>query len=385
MALAPDEAISHGYLGEALVRRGDRGRAGASFARALELSPGYEFAGFWLFDLRLEDGELDAAAETLAHLQSHVGGPFTLGRAAQLSARRKDEAGASGILLGLSQSAETEPWPFEAAMKAMKEAGWAAAAERLLRREIGTPGVNPLAAEAWMKACAERGEWKECREGLDSLRAAPPAWTRAAGEYLERLAAKRRTSDLRAFLKSERDRLAADDRSWGSAGYALNEAGLEREAVEWLSGWRDRKDVKPWMLLNLAVSLRAIGRSEEARAVSAAALGHPSDHATPDHRLWVAFEEAFEEGPASSPSVDVDALKPFYRCLRLLTLAVLEARKGAFDGAVARLREAAAAMPTYAKDPLLRAAYRRAVARIARSRGGVGGVLWGWFRRVFTV
>jgi hypothetical protein len=139
------------------------------------------------------------------------------------------------------------------------------------------------------------------------------------------------------------------------------------------------------MLLNLVVSLRAVGRGPEARSVSIAALELPMDHATLDHRLWVAFEDAIEGRGTGGAEVDVASLKPFYACLRALAMASLEAGQAGFEAAVVQLRMAAAAMPGYRKEPLLVAAYRRSVRRIAGSRGGAGGTLWGWYRFLFPI
>src|SRR5205085_2546693 len=66
---APARAISHGYRGEGRYRCGDRAGATEDFRRAFEMDPTYGFAGMFLFDLQLGDGELDAAAATLAALK----------------------------------------------------------------------------------------------------------------------------------------------------------------------------------------------------------------------------------------------------------------------------------------------------------------------------
>lgn len=88
--IAPNYTTALGCLGEARRAAGDRAGAKEAFARSLALAADYSFGGFHLFDLQVEDDEIDAAAATLEILKRHVGGDWVTAREVQLAIRRND-------------------------------------------------------------------------------------------------------------------------------------------------------------------------------------------------------------------------------------------------------------------------------------------------------
>src|SRR5947209_6686740 len=69
VACAPKNPAGYGHRGSAHLKLGDRAAARADFRRAIELAPGYAFAGLSLFDLDHEDGDLAAMAALLPSLE----------------------------------------------------------------------------------------------------------------------------------------------------------------------------------------------------------------------------------------------------------------------------------------------------------------------------
>ncbi|MCX7702007.1 MAG: tetratricopeptide repeat protein, partial [Gemmataceae bacterium] len=81
--LAPRDAMSFEYRGEARRAAGDHTGAKEDFRRAFEIDPEYMMAGLNLLDEQLADDELEEAAETLAILREHSDGPHVRLRAIQ--------------------------------------------------------------------------------------------------------------------------------------------------------------------------------------------------------------------------------------------------------------------------------------------------------------
>src|SRR5206468_4029217 len=61
----------------------------------------------------------------------------------------------------------------------------------------------------------------------------------------------------------------------------------------WMDGWDERDGVESWMLLNLAIALRGLGRLDEARQVHQHALEKARpDFTTAYHECWLALDDA---------------------------------------------------------------------------------------------
>jgi tetratricopeptide (TPR) repeat protein len=369
--LAPQNEAALGYLADAKLKSGDRAGAKADFRRSIELEPDYSLGTLTLFDLHFEDGELDAASSVLALAKKHIGGPYVLARDVQLAAKQKRIPEALDSLRAVCMLPTEHRWPLDASLRALAAAGASAQARETLLAAAMTEKVNPLAGGVWSRDCAEARLWKDCREGLARLEGRPGVWAEAASEFARGLATARETAQLDEFLSGETARLRQDTLTWGAVGNALESVGSPLRCVEWMSDWKTRKGVEPWMLSALVVSLRALERNAEALEVGRGALAMPPDHSYPLHRLWVAFEDAVggDAGAARAAAAEIDpeALSPYYRSLRHLLLAAL-------DASVDHLKSAAAAMPEYGKHAALRLAHRQALGRIARSQGGLKGI-----------
>src|SRR4030095_13456139 len=92
-----------------------------------------------------------------------------------------------------------------------------------------------------------------------------------------------------------------------------------------------------WALNGLAISLRHLGRPDEALRVSRRALQLPADHITPCHRAWVGIEAALD-GSLDEPEAEREALAPpaeskaFYDALALLARAAIVMRRSGRAG-----------------------------------------------------
>jgi predicted Zn-dependent protease len=377
--LAPSEAVPHAYLARALLGAGDRDGGKAELRRAMALDPGYGWAASRLVDAELEDRDPDAAAAVLPVIERHAPDDAPLVRL-RIAAARNDRAATLAGLDALARAGEGEGERLDAAARALSDAGWAEALDARLDALLVDASAS-RAAGALFASRAQAARWPRSRRRRlrEALQAAPPAPAAlgAAEARLDQLAAPARRIALRLFVRRHRAALAADADTWGSVGYALSTAREHRRAVAWLAGWRARAGLRPWMLLNLANSLRDLGRAAEAAEVGRAALALPPDHTTPMHEVMLAMDAALAGDALAAGRLGREhrALGPHYRFLVELVeaLASSEAggdRRAAFRSALRHVRAADAAMPDRSGAPWLGRARRGALRRIARRRAG---------------
>lgn len=376
--LGPQNEVAMGYLADAKLQNGDRAGAKADYRRAVELEPDYAVAVLRLFDLHVEDREFEAAASVLAQAKRHIGGPFVVAREIQLAAKQGRILEAMEQLRLLCTIPTDERWPLQAAIRALREAGASDRLREALLEATAGKDCNPQVGAAWARLSVDSGRWSETRADLARLVALPPLWTEAAAEYAEALGSAKRRFRLGSFARNERARLRSNVLTWAAVGSALEAVGRRAACAEWLSDWKSRKGLEPWMLSALVVSLQSEGRSPEATDAARAALSMPPDQSYSIHRLWVAFEEALaghrDLARGAAEDIAPGSINAYYQFLRSLVLAAAESDPAAVER---HLGEASGGHPGYGNDGALRRAWRRVVAKAARKRGGLAGV---WFR-----
>ncbi len=384
--LSPDDPVAHGYLGRALLDGGEDERGRAELRRALELEPAYPWAIVQLLEAELQAGDAAAAAALLPLVEAHV--PEEAGlRRAQIAARGGDAGAALEAFDGLARGDDRAL--LDRAAASLGDAGLSAALDARLDALLAAPETGRAAGALWVARSSRRGRLTRAgrrRLGRLLADARPTAAALGAAEaHVEQLALPRRALALRRFLARHGAQLAGDVSAWGTAGYALSSAKRHRRAAEWLAGWRERDGVRPWMLVNLAVSLRDLGREAAAREASAGALQLTRDHSSPMHEVLLACDAALDgdPGPAARLGREHEGLTGYYRFLLEMARAIAATggadRRAAFVVARRHLRAAAAAKPDLSTEPHLRRVRRRAIARVARARAGGGALAPFWY------
>src|SRR5260370_24242793 len=162
--LSARDPMSYGFRGEAHLKTGDRAAAKEDFGRAFELDPDYTFAGLQLFDVQLDDDELDDANDTLQALQQRTGedGHIRL-RGLKLASRRNDQPEAAELLEGYTTDDEAPPFLFQQAIDAMSEAGWSAAVDQVLGVALDDEASIPQVARLWMQRHSRRNDPSRAR------------------------------------------------------------------------------------------------------------------------------------------------------------------------------------------------------------------------------
>ena len=364
--LSPHAAPPLGYLAAARLKLKQRAEARDALREAMRREPDYLYAPTTLLGVQLEDNDLADAEETLRFLEKHHPGAPTLGRTVLIAAKQKQRERAAAALTALAQTRPapgTDDGNLPGAVRAMLDEHWEDAVELALGAALRVPtSAHPEAGTAWVRVRAERKKWKGLAKTIRGLPEGEFA-RQVRGAYLTALTERRVSLNVILFVRRMRQVLCADTASWGQVGYAFTGCGLHRRAVRWMADWRTRPGVESWMLLNLASSLRTLGRHDQAVAVNRHALTLPPDHTRPKHLAWVAVEDALTDGEPSraraerwyveiAPQIEKQA-QPF-RYLNVLAGQTLVVRQA--EGAEAK-----------------RTAYRLAVGVLKKERRPVAG------------
>ena len=372
----PGEPSAHGYVGDALRRSGRPREAEAAFRRSIELDPGYEWGRLALADMLLEEGrhqDAEAAVDVPGPTP-----PLLLRRIQAALARRKTE---------LAQASFLELLAAEGADDDLRRRGRDAFVEAKMKAELraafdaALAQANPpdAAASLAMEWLGSAKDWRGCDALLARLEGPRPKLAALVG-YVRALRTQGKTRRLVRLTKEHRTALRSDDFAWGLVGHALSLVD-DRATVDWMQDWPKRKS-SPWALNGLAISLRHLGRADEAVRVSRRALQLPADHITPCHRAWVGIEAALD-GSLDEAESQLDGLEPpaeskaFYDALALLARAAIVMRRSGRAGyAEARrlLKESAVLAGASNRDiaPLR----RRTVDRVVREHRGFAAQLW---------
>jgi len=383
IALEPRNAYAHGTAGEAKRLLDDRPGAKASLQRAIDLDPSYRWAGITLFDEQMQDGEVEAAATTLARLRIEGADPLVSARMVQIAARRGDrEAAAQKLAEVLEQSCEND-WPVATAVSAVESAGMRSVLVKALANAIDRPGTHPQAGASWLEHVGVRLPFFRLWPALRALRGKGEIGVRATRAYIHRLA--RRRVGLFVFLLVQGAELRKELHLWAAVGYALVTQRRYRAARRWLADYRARKP-EAWMVTNAIAALQACRRDAEADAAIEFACSLPDAQAEQKLRVWNGFRSALAGDPAPAralPREDADTFSWYLRTIALAVAAAVDpvaGRAAAFREARKLYKDAAAILPWEKRGRIARGIQRRAVARIARARGGTVGFLWRFLR-----
>lgn len=288
----PHEPDFHSYLALSL-REGDRPEEALRAARmAIALEPGHTTALDTLLGILVDRADLDGAHRAIEEGRAHGDREVLDAHAVRVELARKRVEPARRAFESLVRARPTREWVLELAVDALAGTSIEDHGLAVLRAALSAGEGTEAIAQVWSKKVLARRDWTGIESGLDSVRGQGFLWEVVIVPYLEALAQHGEADRVRRVLASHGVRLVASDKTWGTAGYALSRLGLDTQAVRWLSDWQGRKGLAPWMLVNLVVSLRCLGRDDEAHDASKRALRLAPDHTTPQHRAWLACDAA---------------------------------------------------------------------------------------------
>jgi tetratricopeptide (TPR) repeat protein len=343
VAASPGAAAPWGYRGAARLAAGRTAEAVADFRRALEIDPGYTWAIFQLGALEEKKGAV-AAFEflrgfagrpreatfwaRLVQLAVSSGGHPDLGQWLGKLAAEKDCS--FEILAPLIEMLATRCRP---GLEIFDDLVWAPTTEApLLEARLGGLVQGKGLDAAWDLL-------KRADEGS-------PVWVRGAGFLLEleieQELEKGRFGRMARLLARYRDVFWRATRTWGLVGHYLFLFDPPRQAIAWLSDFRERKEVTPWHLLQLSCALVNEKKYQAACEVSRYALSLEAAEESAFHRYLVAWWEAMSGQPEKGRALALNPANRFNDYARLAKAAALVVgRRGdgeALDLAYAHLR-----------------------------------------------
>jgi tetratricopeptide (TPR) repeat protein len=387
--LVPDNPVYHSALGDARSLNDDHAGAKAAYARAFELSPDDVAAGCRLFDLQLRFEELEEAARSLNLLRPNVNEATELALRVSLDAvSRNQKESIDGLRAMVASTEVSEERLWSATNEVYSRwPGWAAG---VLEEALGEAKTHPMFGEFWVRIYVNDDHWRACRRQIEALDPSREVTRRAMTAFMDALAEGGERRPLLSFVRANEATLREDGSTWASAIWALSQLKQWRAAVRLGLGWRKRKDLEPWMLVDLAFCHRSLGQTEEAFQINLRAQVPSEDGASARHRLWLAVEEAIrgEAGVAETwlSMLPVHLSEAQDRFVAKLTRVVLTAgderalgEVGGDRGLVSLLIGVRAELPLYRKQPAFRLIHRRAICCIARQRRGLGAI--GWYLR----
>jgi len=299
--LAPRSAIPLGYIADLQVRLGRSREGWKTLRKAFHIDPGYQFAGRRLFDEYMRTGDLKSATEILHLLEIHHPGAHTeAGRIRMLCRDRKKTEALAG-LRHLCLQKQADAGALFQADEAIGQVGWGGDARHIYRSLLSDPQANAAVGTLLGNILAKRKYWLT-DGGLSATDPSTPIGHSIRVAMLDKAAATGRRKFVEKILRRDGEALRGATRSWGAGGYALATFRKYSATVDWLSDWRSRADAEPWMLNNLAISLRALKRDQEAHEVSLHAVGLRGDQTTPKHHLFLAWDEMMRGEVAAAES-----------------------------------------------------------------------------------
>jgi Flp pilus assembly protein TadD len=313
---------------------GEQRAAWETFRKAFHLDPGYHYAGARLFDEQMRTGDLKGAAETLTLLELHHPGPRTEAARARVFSREGRKAEALQLLRELCFVDEAHSDALGVAARAVVDAGWESEARKIYASVLKDAKVNAGAGTLWAEILGKRKYWI-LNWGLDEIDPRSPAGRAARITLLEKAAETGRRRFVEKMLRRDGAALRESTRAWGAGSYALVTLQQFAAAVRWLDDWESRADAQPWMLFNLAYALHALGRHQEARAISLRAVTLHGDGTTARHHLCLAWDDAVR-GDSEMAARRLGDLpdkdgSTFFTVLRALVNAMVRVAKAASD------------------------------------------------------
>jgi len=411
--LAPFDPAPLGYRAAMKMRKQDREGAKADLRRALELSPDYEYAGKNLFELLLEEKNLDEAASVLEFMRQHQHGDNVIACELKLQAlQSRTRTGSSPGSPPPLPAAAAQSWlvgeklskaiasfrtlcvskgenvaPLEEAFDTLITAGVAGEVDQVLDQIIEQPDAHPQVGVLWVRRRAARQQWA-LRGKLVSLRQRGEIGRRAIITYVACLGEAWQRAPLLHLLNEHGEWLARDNWGWEATAVALGGIKQWDHLVVWGRDWRERLHAHPAALYQVFVALQEEGRHKEATQLvlslsDSAALGRGYEPIL----AWAALEHAIggdvEASRAALAKINREALSDYSHRIQRMARAVLAVRSAKRDelreawGEAERLIERSTKGVSILKsDRAFRRAFWRSNVCLAR----VGGRPWriGW-------
>ncbi len=379
--LSPTEPQPHAYLADLLEAREDLDGAVESFNKAFEITPSYIFAGYQLIRLHISAERYDQAAAALEIFEYHnASDPSADELRMWLESERNDAEKVAEAFTRLCNN------------ESVTEENLKLAEERLekvrLRKNIAGYYHDALSAGnvraqavaiRWVDLRINAGTRKLLRE-LNALDLRSEVAEAAWRELIYELKNREQYAEAIKIIRKNRDRFRDSTLLWGSAAHVYNQADKHRMVVEWMSDYRERDNVLPWMLSNLADSMRRTqGFGSPARIYAYSCNELPTSHDTWGHQARAAFYLAWlgeiDEPRRHAALAEEGELSDFEKFYRHMGEYLIKANcDEGLDGDL--LRTAVSAYPDWKSSSTAKAVFRKTITRTFPGSITKSGAAW---------
>ncbi len=395
MRLAPSNPVGHGYAGDAHRKLDRPAEARRALERALTLSPSYLFAGFTLIDLAIADEEPARARKVIDAIAPHTSPSSLASYRISLALLEKDRPAANRIFAALCRDPSVPDADLHNAHEALAARALAQTSDLLLGL-LDEPVLHAEVGAMWVRTVSAMHQRPDAGRVRALYRRGDALGERAAIEAFGMLAQFDAPGDplwlmLRLFW-GQPPGVAL----WAQAGHTLVKCRAMLFAAAWLRGYRAREGVRPWMMKQLAVALRARGRDDKALAASRHALTLPADDTTPYHRVWLAHDDALHgrgvDASAQIEGLSAAAIEPADAVILHFTEAMITVqrtprreRAQAFIAAKRAINEAYPDRPYPLRWSPFDRAYGATARRLAADARTPAALLWAHDRAVIAL
>ncbi len=327
--LAPQDAVSWGYLGDAELRKKNKVAAKKHFLQAVQLSPAYNFASSRLVDLQLDSKEYDEALATVDLVAPHLTPAWVLSEKVRINCLREDRDAALGYLKELALTPADDSTAIDGAVESLFHAKWGKdvlpVLDGLLDEEQAQVGV----AYVFVHLSSTLKEWDSCIRRMDSIVDRPALWKEGARKLVIEMATGDQHPRMHKFIKKHRQVLFEDVELWDAVGEAYNSAELYKKTLGWMQDWRSREGVTMAMAHTVSVAHWELKQPHKGVEVSRHAMQRfEPDGTVSVHLTVIAFHEliygSVEASVDAVSMVDPSQLGGLYNLMFQYIVGVLE-------------------------------------------------------------
>lgn len=283
--------VASGYMRRANIQLQLKKTAEAKrdLQQAFALSP-LPAAAWQLLLLQFDAHEYPAAEETLRLMQPHVSPSVMLPVRMYASARRSQIDAALDLFEQMASLQEVDVNALNEAIKVIDGLKRGDLLNARLGKVMKNPDLSPYFAALWVVRRGAHFKWQLMGQ-YSKLTRHTRARAAFLQEWLNQVGKTRLGLETARLIRKEcADQAEQHALVWGNVGRVFVTAGQYREALEWLSNWRDRQDVEGWMVTNLVYAYHGLDRQAEADAVSREILDRGlRDHNTAIHLTYLAI------------------------------------------------------------------------------------------------
>ncbi len=339
---APKSAIAWGYLGDGMLRTGDREKAKEYLHKAQDIDQRYVFAGTSLFRIYMEDQQSGKALKAIRTAGAELPDDYRLACEIRALSIMKALDDARELLVELCRCKMEDAALLQEAVEAMWAAGASKQVTDVLSVAIDDPQASPQVAVAWLVRAGDHVS-HHTRDKLKKLDHRSERWHVLCLAYISLMAERRLLGKLTWFVRRNRGKIRANTRTWAVVGSIYRDLQQDKDVVRWMRDWRKRGDLEANMLFPLVLAHLARGSNRKAATVANHALTLTIDHTFDFHLAWLVAIEllrgdvdaAAEYFSRINPTGYHEYYQQLYGLVRV-TLEILQTHPWRSDWATAR-------------------------------------------------